>query len=226
MSGDASPRAQTTLPAVGVALVLLTLVTALSLGLADAAISGADRTPNEHRVAAATAAHLVAADGPLTGRANVLNGERLDAFDGDTLRNKTPATDGYAVDVELDGRAVATTGDADAGPTIRRLVVLERTDTVTLVPESRRVTLPRRATNATVAFTPDNSTAVRTLRVNDQVRLHNDSGLRGTFEVRLTPYETTRLQFQTAGRVTNGSVRVTYETPRTRKATLAVTVDG
>ena len=235
-------RAQTTLPAVGVALVLLTLVTALALGVADSAIAGADRTPDERRVAASTAAHLVSADGPLTDRANVLSGTRVAAFDGARLLDTTPATADYDVVVRLDGAPIAATGDdgrappatasrvsagpTDGGTTIRRLVLVARTDTRTVEPERRRVTLPRRATNATVTFTPDNGTAVRTLRVNGRVRLHNESGLRGTHELRLTPYETATFGFQTVGNVSKGSVQVRYETPRTTKATLAVTVDA
>ncbi|MBX0286280.1 DUF7263 family protein [Haloarcula salinisoli] len=221
-----STRAQTTLPAVAVALVLLTLVTALGLGLADSAIASAERTPDERRVAAATAERLVAADGPVADRANVLNGSRVDGFDGATLRAAVPAAAGYAVDVELGDDTVATTGDATGGTTIRRLVLVERTDTRTISPESRKVTLPRRATSATVRFSPGNGTAVRTMRVNDQVRLHNDSGLRGPYEVELTPYRTTRITFQTPGRVRNGTVRIAYETPRTTKTTLSVTVDA
>jgi len=226
MTSPLSQRAQTTLPAVAVALVLLTLVTALGLGLADSAIASADRTPDERRVAAATAGRLVAADGPVAERANVLNGSRVDAFDRAALRNETPATTGYAVEVRLGGDAVATTGDAGSGTTIRRLVLVARTDTRTIDPESRRVTLPRRATSATVAFSPGGGTAVRTMRVNEQVRLHNDSGLRGTYEVDLTAYRTTRIEFQTPGRIRNGTVAIAYETPRTTKRTLAVSVDA
>jgi len=107
-----------------------------------------------------------------------------------------------------------------------RLVLVERIDTRSIEPESRRVTLPRRATSATVTFSPGNGTAVRTMRVNDQVRLHNDSGLRGTYRVDLTPYRTTRIAFQTPGGVRNGTVHVAYETPRTTKTTLSVTVDA
>lgn len=219
-------RAQTTLPAVAVALVLLTLVTALGLGLADSAIASAERTPDERRVAAATAERLVAADGPLADRANVLNGSRVGGFDGATLREAAPATTGYAVEVRLGGDAVATTGDATAGTTIRRLVLVERTETRTLELGSRRVTLPRRATGAAVTLSPGNGTAVRTVRVNGQVRLHNDSGLQGTFSVELTPYRTARIGFQTPGRITAGSVQIAYETPRTTKTTLSVTVDA
>ncbi|MDS0280964.1 DUF7263 family protein [Haloarcula onubensis] len=226
MSSAEPTRGQTTLPAVAAALVLLTLVTALGLGLADSAIAGAERTPDERRVAAATAERLVAADGPLAARANVLNGSRVDAFDGATLRSETPATASYAVDVGLGGETLASTGDAAAGTTIRRLVLVERTDTRRIDPESRRLTLPRRATSASVTFTPGGGAAVRTMRVNEQIRLHNDSGLRGTFAVDLTPYRTTRIQFQTPGQVASGDVTITYETPRTTKTTLSVTVDA
>lgn len=219
-------RAQTTLPAVAMALVLLTLVTALALGFADSAIASAERTPNERRVAAATAERLVAGDGPVADRANVLNGSRVDAFDGATLSAAVPATADYAVDVSLGDDTVVTTGDAERGTTVRRLVLVERTDTRTIEPESRQVTLPRRATSATVTFSPGNGTAVRTMRVNEQVRLHNDSGLQGTFTVELTPYRTTRIEFQTPGQIRNGTVEIAYETPRTTKRTLSVTVDA
>ncbi|WP_262175412.1 DUF7263 family protein [Haloarcula laminariae] len=226
MRPPTSVRAQTTLPAVAVALVLLTLVTALGLGLADSAIAGAERTPNERRVATATADRLVAADGPVAQRANVLNGSRVDAFDGAALHEAAPATESYAVAVRLGGDSVATTGEAAGGTTIHRLVLVARTETRTVEPESRRVTLPRRATGATVTFSPGNGTAVRTMRVNGQVRLHNDSGLRGTFEIGLTPYRTTRIALQTPGRLRSGAVEIAYETPRTTKTTLSVTVDA
>ena len=218
-------RAQTTLPAVAVALVLLTLVTALGLGLANSAIASAERTPDERRVATATAARLVAADGPVAERANVLNGSRVDIFDGQALRNEMPAVTGYAVEVSLNSDVVATTGDATGGTTVRRLVLIVRTDTRTIKPESRQVTLPRRATSATITFSPNDTAAVRTVRVNEQVRLHNDSGLRGTYEVGLTPYRTTQIEFQTPGRVERDTVEISYKTPRTTKRTLSVTVD-
>ena len=222
---NSARRAQTTLPAVAVALVLLTLVTALALGLADSTIASAERTPDERRVAAATAERLVAADGPIAERANVLNGSRVDAFDGTALRNEVPATAGYGVKVTLDGDTVATTGDATRGTTMRRLALVERTDRRTVDPGSRRVTLPRRATGATVTFSPS-GTPIRTMRVNDQVRLHNDTGLQGTYAVDLTPYRTTRIEFQTPDTVTEGDVTITYETPRTTKRALSVTVDA
>lgn len=228
LRGESTPptrRAQTTLPAVGIALVLLTVVTALGLAMAESAIAGADRTPDERRAAAATADRLVDADGPLTDRANVLNQSRVAAFDATALRRASPPAREYAVTVELGGRRLAATGDSTGGTTIRRLVLVERRTRATVDPDGRRVTLPRRAENATVTITPPPGTSVWTVRANDRVLLHDDGGLRGTFTVGLPAYETTRLTFQTAGQLPDGSVRVAYDAPRTTKATLAVTVD-
>ncbi|GGO01481.1 MULTISPECIES: DUF7263 family protein [Haloarcula] len=219
-------RAQTTLPAVGIALVLLTVVTALGLAMADSAITSADRTPDERRVAAATADLLVDADGPLTDRANVLSQSRVASFDAAALRRTAPPASEYAVAVELDGTRLAATGDTVDGTTIRRLVLVERRTRATVEPNGTSVTLPRRAENATVTITPPPGTSVWTVRANDRVLLHNGSGLRGTFAVDLPTYETTQLQFQTAGQLPDGSVRITYDAPRTTKATLAVTVDA
>lgn len=225
-AGVESGRAQTTLPAVAVAIVVLTAVTGLGLFVADTAITGADRDPDERRVAAAIAAQLVAADGPLAERANVLNDSELDAFDDAALREVSDAATEYAVAVRLNGTAIGATGDPAAGPTIRRLVLVEETSEETLVPEGTSATLPRRATSATVTLTPPDGATIRTVRANEQVVLHNESGLEGSFEVRLAAYETTELRFQTVGGLPDGAVEITYDAPRTTKATLAVTVDG
>lgn len=217
-------RAQTTLPAVAVALVLLTVVTAVGLFMADSAITGADRTPDERRVAASTAAHLVAANGPVSVRANVLNGSALAAFDAAALGNLTGPS--YAAEVRVDGATIAATDDATGGTTIRRLVLVETTSAERLEPDGTSVTLPRRASNVTITLTPPDGTTVSTVRANDRVVLYNESGLDGSFEVQVSRYETTELRFQTAGGLTDGAVEVTYDAPTTTKATLAVTVDA
>jgi len=218
-------RGQTTLPAVAIALVLLTAVTTVSVAMADSAISGADRTPEERRLAAAVADRLVAADGPLADRANVLNASRVAAFDGARLRAVAPATDDYDTTVRLDGTTVARTGDASGGTTMRRIVLRERTTTGRLESDGASVTIPRRATTATISLTPSSGTTVWTVRANDRVVLHDGTGLGGTFEVALSPYETTTLRFQTAGTLSGDAIDVEYEVPRSKKATLAVTVD-
>lgn len=219
-------RAQTTLPAVGLALVLLTAVTALSVAMADSAITGADRTPDERRAAAATADRLVATDGPLGDRTNVLNESQTAAFSGAKLRQIAPPAGEYAVEVTLDSERIASSGDPVGGTTIRRLVLLERPRAETLVPDGSTATIPRRADAATVTLSPPTGTTIRTVRANDRVVLHNASGLNGTFEIALVPGETTQLRFQTVGAVPSGAIRIVYDAPRTTKATLAVTVDA
>lgn len=217
-------RAQATLPAVAVALVVLTVVTALGLFVADSAIAGADRTPEERRVAAATAARLVAADGPVSARANVLNESAVATFDAAALRNLTVSE--YATAVRLNSTTVAATADATGGTTVRRLVLVETTTAERLDPDGTSVTLPRRARNVTVTLTPPDGTTVSTVRANDRVVLHNGSGLEGTFTVDVSPYETTEIRLQAAGTLPDGAVTVEYDAPTTSKATLAVTVDA
>ena len=60
-------RAQTGLPAVAVALLVLTMVTGIGLAMGDSAIRSADREPADRRVAVSLAAGLVAPESPLTG---------------------------------------------------------------------------------------------------------------------------------------------------------------
>jgi len=219
-------RAQTTLPALGVALVLLTAVTGLALAMGDAAISDADRTPDERRTAAAVADALVAAGSPVSARENVLDRSRLNSFDGAALTATAPPADEHATRVTLDGAVVASDGAVDGGTTIRRLVLVETMTRETVEPSETSVTLPRRTPQATIRLDPPNGSAVWTVTAGDRVVLHDDSGLHGTFTVALDPHETTQLRFQSAGGFTKGNITVSYDAPRTTKATLAVTVDG
>jgi len=226
MHHSISRRAQTTLPSVAVALVVLTVVTAIGIAMADSAITGAERTPDERRVAAATADQLVTADGPLGERANVLNSSLIATFDSARLQEITQSASAYDIDVRLDGTTVAASGNPTDGATIHRLVLVEETTEESLEPDGTAVTIPQRADSATITLTPPDGASVWTVRANDRVLLHNESGLRGTFEVELVPYETTELRFQTAGSLSDDTVRVEYETPQTTKATLTVTVDA
>lgn len=226
---DTAARAQTSLPALGVALVLLTAVTGLGVAMADTAIAGAERTPDERRVAAAIADKLVAADGPLTTRSNVLNRSRVTEFSRSDLERSAPPAAEYAVTVELAGDAIAGSGTVHSGTRISRLVVVESRETRTLTPDlttTDAVTLPRRSAQATVTIDPPPGTTVWTVRANDRVVLHNRSGLDGSYEVPLVPYETTALRFQRAGRLEPGNVTIGYDAPRSTKETLVVTVDA
>ncbi|EMA19196.1 DUF7263 family protein [Haloarcula argentinensis] len=225
---DGVTRAQTSLPALGVALVLLTVVTGLGVAMADTAIAGADRTPDERRVAATIADRLVAADGPLAARSNVLNQSRVDDFDQSALEQNAPPASEYAVSIELADEEIARSGTVHDGTRISRLVVVESRESRTLTPDlatTDAVTLPRRSARATVTIDPPSGTTVWTVRANDRVVLHNRSGLDGSYEVSLVPYETTELRFQRAGRLESGNVTIGYDAPQSTKETLVVTVD-
>lgn len=222
-------RAQTGLPALAIALLLLTVVTGLGLAVADGALASAERDAGERRIAASLAERLVASESPLTERENTLNGTRLDRFDGAELDRSFPVADGHAVRIRANGSTVAETGDRSRGTTVRRLVVVERDQTRTMRPalEFRRVvTLPRRSSRATVELTPPENTTITTVRANDRVVLRNSSGLTGQFEVDLSRFETTEFRFEGTGRLPDGSVTIRYPAPRTTKTMLVVTVDG
>ena len=167
-----SERAQTGLPALAIALLVLTMVTGIGLALADGAIGAADREPGERRVAVSLAAGLVAPESPLTERANVLDEERLSNVDQRRLRTAFPVTDETAVRVELDGDPLVTTGTTRTGTTIRRLVVVEERTTERVEPSlgwQRRVTLPQRGAGARLTLVPPAGTNVTTVRANDRV---------------------------------------------------------
>lgn len=222
-------RGQTTLPALAVALVVLTVLTGLSLSMADAAIAGADRTPDERRAAVAITDYLVSPSGPLADRENVLNQRQIDTFDGSDLARAASPADEYAVEVTLDDQRIARTGEARGGTTVRRIVLVERRSRETVEPDLREastVTLPRRASEATVRIDPPNGTTVWTVSANDRALLHNESGLEGRFDVALVPYETTTFRFRFVGQLHPGNVTLSYDAPRTTKTTLAVTVDA
>lgn len=222
-------RAQTSLPALGFALLLLTGVLVLGVAVADGALLDADRTALQRQAAVDLSDRLVTADAPLTERANVLNETAVAGLDARTLRTRYGVTADTDVKVSLDGITLASTGTVDGGTTIARLVVVERTTTRTLTPSfsaHNRVTLPRRTDRATLTIQPGSGTTVTTVRANDRVVLHNDSGLRGTFDVSLSPTRTTQFSFEASALLSAGSVDITYYPAVTEKARLEVTVDG
>lgn len=222
-------RAQANLPAVAVALLLVTATTGVGLTLADGAFRGATRDPVERGVAVALAERLVAPESPLTTRANVLAASELGALDATTLETQFPLARGHAVRLRLDDRTVAATGDPHGGTTVRRIVLVEHRQERQFQPELRTepsVTLPRRTSRVRIIVTPPPATVVETVRVNGRVHLHNATGLRGTFDLRTSRFETTTLRFDAGGPLPPGSVTVTSYPGRTTKAHLAVTVDA
>lgn len=223
-------RAQANLPALAVALVILTAVAGMSLGMADRAYLSADRDPGERRVAVALSERLVSSEAEVTSRANVLNASAIGRLDGSRLQSLFPVVDGRAFRIRLDDRVLAEAGDPTGGATIRRIVLVERRRSVTVTPPltgaEPTVTLPRRSPKAALVVDPRNGVTVTTVRANGRVVLRNSSGLAGRFTVDLSRFETTTFSFEADGDLSTGAVAVTYYPATTTKAVLEVTVDG
>lgn len=220
-------RGQANLVALAVALLALTAVMGVALVVADGAFGGADRDAGERRLANSLSDRLVADDAAVTTRTNVLNATVLDDLDGPGLVEAFPLVDDTNVRVRLDGETVAATGDVSGGTTVRRVVLVEREETVTTTPELDRnaVTLPRRTDRVTLTVDPPAGTPVTAVRANDRVVAHDPDGLSGTVTVSVSRFETTTLAFDASGSLPTGSVELTYYPTRTTKALLVVTVD-
>ncbi len=219
-------RGQANLPALAVALLVLTTTAGLGVAVADGAFASADRDAIDRAGAAALADRLVAADSPVTERRNVLNASRLEADEADETQAglESLVPEGAAVRVAVDGEVVYERGDPTGSPTVRRLVLLAEAQAVTIEPPLAfgETTLPRRSAAATITVAEDAD--VETVRANDRVILHDPDGLSGAHDVALSRYETTTLRFD--GDPQEGDVTVTYYPERTRKAHLEVTVDA
>ncbi len=222
-------RAQTSLPALGFALLLLTGVLVFGVAVADHALVDADRDALDRQAAVDLSDRLLAQDAPLTERANVLNESAVEGLDSTRLQTVYGVTEATDAEISLDGNTIASTGSVEDGSTITRLVVVENTSARTLQPRfvgEHSVTLPRRTDRVRLRIEPHSNTTVQTVRANDRVVLANDSGLRGNFTVALSPYRTTRLRFEATGRLSADSVEVTYYPATTTKQRLEVRVDG
>lgn len=212
-------RGQANLPAVAVALLVVTTATGLSLVIADTAFGSAERDATDRAVASSVADRLVAADGPISERRNVLDVSRLD---GTSVESVVPS--GVDARIVVGDETVYERGRPTGGQTVRRLAVLADRQTVTLEPRLRfgSVTLPRRSPNATI--TVDADADVTTVRANGRVVLYDSAGIDGGHEVSLSRYETATLRFD--GEWDTDDVTVTYHPRQTRKALLEVTVDA
>lgn len=222
-------RAQTSLPALGIAFLLLTSTLVVGVLAADAALRGADRQALDRRAALGLSEALVRADAPVAERQNVLNRSRLANLTATDLRHRYGLAPNASVRITLDGRTLVSDGSPDGGVTVERTVLVERSERHTLEPSlegTRAVTVPRRTASLNLTLQPPVNTTLRTVRVNGRVRLHNSSGLDGTYEMPVTTVETARLHFDAVGVLSEGSVLVRYEPVRTEKGQLGVTVDG
>ncbi|MFB6268665.1 MAG: hypothetical protein ABEH83_01890 [Halobacterium sp.] len=220
-------RAQANLPALVVALLLVGGSVGVAIGLAGGAFASASSDRADDRLAASVSERLVAADGPLSVRANVLSAAAVENADSSLLDGVLPGD--AAVRVTLDGETVASRGDPDGGATVRRVVLVaapERRELAPALGDQATVTLPRRTSNVTLTVDTRASRTVTTVRANDRVVLHDPSGLDGAYDVALSRYDTVTLSFDADGDLAEGSVTVAYRAETTTKAVLAVTVDA
>lgn len=219
-------RAQTSLPALGVALLVLATTTGLAVAFADVAFAGADRDADQRATAIALSERLVSEDGPLTERANVLDEPTLRSLDERQLRNRYPVVGDRDVRLRLDDRTLLESGSPDDGTTIRRIVRIRSEQAKTYEPAftvTNTTTVPRRTDRVRLGVDQSAAT-VEAVRVNDRIALLNRSGVRGTATVDVSRYETTTVAFEANGTLSEGDVEVTYYPARTRKAILEVTV--
>lgn len=209
-------RGQANLPAVAVALLVVTTTAGLAVIIADGAFASAERNAVERATANAIADRLLAADSPLTERRNVLVAGELTPANMEGL---VPAS-GQAR-VVVDGEAVYERG-APTGPTVRRVALVAERQAVSITPPLvyGTVTLPRRSPRASIHVSPDAD--VETVRASGRVVLHDPGGITGTHNVTLSRYETATLRFE--GEADEGDVTVTYYPRRTTKVRLEVTV--
>ena len=226
VSESATDRGQANLFALATALLLLTGAVVVGLGVATGAFAAAQRTPAARASAAGVAERLVAPDGPLAARRNVLRREAIEDLNRTTLRMRFPGAARRGVRVTVDGETIARAGTVDGGASVRRLVRVERRETAT-VPDAfangTRRTLPARSDAATLVVTPQ-GVDVRTVRVNGHVALHDPAGLDGQYSIDLPAGEPATLSVDRG--LPPGTVRIRYHPLSASPAVLGVTVDA
>ncbi|MFC7071806.1 hypothetical protein ACFQJ7_10195 [Halovenus rubra] len=222
-------RAQTELVALGIAFVLLTGTVVAGVVLADGSVASAERESLERQTAVTLSERLVDERAKQTHRENVLSAKAVAMLNETILYETYNIPDDSDVAISLGQKPIIQTGNTEKGTTIERIVLVERRTVETLRPTFNRrqaVTLPRRASNATLHIDPPLETTVEHVTANGHVLLSNSSGLKGTFDVTLSSYQTTTFRFEATGVLDAGSVEITYAPPATTKATLRVSVDA
>ena len=221
--------------------MLVTSVLGASVAIAESSLVGATeaRDPADRRAASTLAARLVA-DVPASYPPGVI--ENRTELTAEEVNALAPMVANGSVRVELDGRTLFERGDPDGGVTVRRGVLvgtsLDRTAAVDLAVDDE-ITLPDRTRRVTLDLDPGPNTTIHTVRVNDRIVLHNDTGLSGEATVRTSDRRTTELTVETSVSATDagptpppstpvgpgGRVEVSYTTVDGRPAALVVTVD-
>lgn len=220
-------RGQANLVALAVALLALTAATGLAVTIADLAFASGERDAKERRIGHALADRLISSDSVLTDRANVLNASAVNSFNVRQLEQSYPVIGDADVRIRVGDREAVTRGDPSGGTTVRRVVLVQQRQTVTLTlgQESNATTLPRRTRLVDMNIDQPNGTTVKSVRANDRVVLHDPSGLQGEYTVRVSRFETVTLSFASDGPLVTSRLSLTYYPARTTKAVLTVTVD-
>ena len=232
ISAESTPqsgRAQANLLALVAALFVLTTAMVVGTVVADTSLAGAARDSDERHAAVAVADRLVAAESPLTNRTNVVDGSAIDDITAARLRARYPVLADRSVRVTLGGNVLASAGHPDGGTTMRRVVLVERTQALTLQPGftgGNRVTLPRRTGRVEVTIDQPENVSVDAVRANGRPVLYSPrDSLDGSYTVDLSRRETVALSFDANDSLSRGDVTMTLSPWRTNKTTLAVTVD-
>lgn len=220
-------RGQANLPVLGVALVVLTLVTGTSLALAHGGLESEVRDAEQRRAAVAAADGLVSTDAPHASRANVLRRGAVERLGAQAVERAAPPLADRAYRISVAGETAVERGDPTGGTTVSRVVLLaERDDrrlTIDLT-EDDAATLPRRTSELRLRVETAPDTTVDTVRLNGRVVLHDPAGVEGTTTVDASRYETTTVSVEADGE--NGTVDVTTYPEATEKTLLEVTVGG
>jgi len=218
-------RGQTELVALGVAFVVLTGATVAGVVFAHSSLATAERDSLEQQTAKALSERLVSAQASHTARENVLINDTLSTLDETTRRKRYNVPEEAEIRLVLGDGTVVRTGPTTEGTTVERLVLVEERTTKQLPPEfdsSRTTTLPRRTSTVRLTITPSAGTTVERVFANSRVVLSNASGLRGSFNVSLSSFETATLRFDAVGALDSGSVTIAYEPTETGTHTITV----
>lgn len=222
-------RGQTTLPIVGIALVLVTSVGLLAVLAGQGTIQQAREPSVERATAIGLSERLIENRSTLAVRENVIAASQFDEVDERYLRERLGVGEPVDVRVTIDGQTLVDSGIRGAATTVERIVWIERSRARLREPRVRGgvdVTLPRRVTRVTLTLDPRPDTTVTAVTADDQVVLANERGLSGTYEVDISRFETTEIAVDAVGPLHRGDLELAYRVPRRQRAILAVTVDA
>lgn len=222
-------RAQTTLPVLGVALVLISAVSLIAVQAGSSSIERASAPTLDRATAIALSERLVTNRTELTVRPNVLDRRVFDRVDERFLHENLAVSPDTAVSIRVGNRSLLERGDVSDGSSFERIVLTrsaQERERRPRIDAGAAVTIPRRVSAVNLTLTPAPNASVRRVLAGDRVVLANESGLRGRYRVEISRFVTSVLTFDAVGALDRGDVVLRYRTPRTRKAGLVVTVDG